>query len=94
MRGLLPDAVLFRKKSPFPKTHDPHYLELVSNLLKEVIQDKQSPILQIVKPESLAVLLSTDFSWPWYGQLMQRPQIIAYMLQINLWLKHYSLHIV
>ena len=94
MRGLLPDAVLFRKKSPFPKTHDPHYLELVSNLLKEVIQDKQSRILQIVKPESLEVLLSTDFSWPWYGQLMQRPQIIAYMLQINLWLKHYSLHIV
>lgn len=94
MKTLLPDSVLFRKKSPFPKTHDPLYLELVSEMLKEVLQDPNAPIFQIINKEALEKLLFTDYSWPWYGQLMRRPQTIAYMLQINLWLKHYSVRIV
>lgn len=94
MRGLLPDEVLYRKKSPYPKTFDPRYLEIVSNELERVISDSTSPLLQIVRKDALLNLLITEFSWPWYGQLMKLPQTIAYMLQINRWLSLYNISVV
>lgn len=94
MEGVLPHSVLYRKKSPFPKTYDPAYLETVSQMLRAVINDPNSPIFQLVRKDALEDLLNHDFMWPWYGQLMRRPQTIVYMLQINDWLEHYSVRIV
>ncbi len=94
MEGVVPQSILYRKKSPFPKTHDPHYLEIVSQLLRQVLQDKNAPIFQLVRSDALNALLHQDFQWPWYGQLMRRPQTIVYMLQVNYWLQHYSVKIV
>ena len=94
MEGIIPDSVLYRKKSPFPKTYDPAYPDMVSQLLKSVLQDKDAPIFQLVRKDALENLLDQDFPWPWYGQLMRRPQTIVYMLQINYWLEHYSVRIV
>ena len=94
MEGLLPAEVLWRKKSPYPKTWDPRYLQLVSGLLKQVVDDPKSPIFQIVRKESLEKLLVQEQVWPWYGQLMRLPQTIAYMLQMNFWLEHYHVGIV
>lgn len=93
MEGLLPQSVLYRKKSPFPKTYDPRYLEIVTELLRQVIADPNAPIFQLVRRDALENLLHQDFTWPWYGQLMRRPQTIVYMLQINFWLEHYSVRI-
>ena len=94
MEGILPDEVLYRKKSPYPKTYDPKYMELVSDMLKNVIEDNNAPLLQIVSKSELECLLSAEFEWPWYGQLMKVPQTIAYMLQINHWLEKYNISIV
>lgn len=94
MEGLLPPQVLYRKKSPYPKTHDPAYLSLVSRRLRQVLDTADSPIFALVPPQQLRMLLDMDFSWPWYGQLMGRAQTIAYMLQINFWMKHYKITIV
>lgn len=93
MEGVIPQSVLYRKKSPFPKTYDPRYLEIVTELLRQVIANANAPILQLVRKEALENLLHQDFAWPWYGQLMRRPQTIVYMLQINFWLEHYSVRI-
>ena len=90
MDGLLPQSVLYRKKSPYPKTHDPAYLSLAQSLMRQVLQDPHAPILQLVRREALEDLLETDAPWPWYGQLMRRPQTIVHMLQMNFWLDHYS----
>lgn len=94
MADKLPDSVLNRKKSPYPKTYDPHYTELVSTQLKELLTQKSAPIFAIVNRVSLEQLLTSEYTWPWYGQLMRTPQTIAYMLQINLWLEHYNINIV
>ena len=94
MEGILPHSVLYRKKSPYPKTYDPAYLDLVSNMLQQVLDNPNAPIYQLVKKEALENLLHQDFRWPWYGQLMRRPQTIVYMLQMNDWLEHYSVRIV
>ena len=94
MEGHLPDEVLYRKKSPYPKTYDPRYLQLVSSRLQAIIDDPQAPIHQIVCKQALQSLLTDTFEWPWYGQLMRVPQTIAYMLQINFWLQHYHISVV
>jgi len=94
MKGILPDEVLFRKKSPYPKTYDPRYLELVSASLHSVLDDPSAPLLQVVDKGALEDLLVTEHAWPWYGQLMKKPQTIAYMLQLNFWLKHYNVEVI
>ena len=94
MEGILPGEVLWRKKSPYPKTYDPSYLESVKQKLNAVIEQADAPILQIITKESLAKLLDANNIWPWYGQLMRVPQTIAYMLQINCWLEMYKIRIV
>ncbi len=94
MEGLLPEKVLWRKKSPYPKTHNPAYLEAVSSRLREVIADPGAPLLQIAKKEKLEELLSASRQTPWYGQLMTTPQTVAYFLQINYWMEKYGVTIV
>lgn len=89
MEGILPDKILWRKKSPYPKTHDPRYLELVCDRLRSILDDSAAPIHDLVSREALEGLLTAEYIWPWYGQLMQVPQTIAYMLQLNFWLRHY-----
>ncbi|MBR5021926.1 MAG: asparagine synthase (glutamine-hydrolyzing) [Oscillospiraceae bacterium] len=94
MEGILPQEVLWRKKSPYPKTYDPGYLEAVSGLMQELLQRKDAPIYGIIDRDALKNLCSAELSWPWYGQLMKLPQTIAYMLQINFWLEHYRVSII
>lgn len=93
MNGVLPDEVLWRKKSPYPKTYDPKYLQCVSGLLRQLLDRKDAPIYALINRESLEKMLNTEMVWPWYGQLMKQPQTIAYMLQINFWLEHYKVTI-
>lgn len=90
MQGILPDEVLWRKKSPYPKTWDPKYLELVSRQLKAVLAQKDSPLFQLVTREEAERVLTDQSPWPWYGQLMRTPQTICYLLQIEYWLRHYG----
>ncbi len=91
---LLPPEVLWRKKSPYPKTHNPSYRNQVSRILREILSDADAPILQLVRPEKLYQLLESDSQNPWYGQLMTAPQTIAYMIQLNYWLKKWNVEIV
>ena len=36
----------------------------------------------------------SDYGKPWYGQLMAGPQMLAYLLQVNFWLKTYHIEVV
>ena len=94
MEGVLPQEVLWRKKSPYPKTYDPGYQTTVSELMREVLQRSDAPIYGIIDRDALQKLCCAEMTWPWYGQLMKLPQTIAYMLQINFWLEHYKITIV
>ena len=55
---------------------------------------KDAPIYSLVKKDALLGLLDAEYEWPWYGQLMKVPQTIAYMLQIDFWLRHYNIEII
>ena len=88
MAGILPHEVLLRKKSPYPKTWDPQYMQLVSARLRQLLEQKDAPIFHLVRREALEALLSGSSGEPWYGQLMTGPQTIAYMLQVDTCLKN------
>lgn len=88
MEGLLPDQILYRKKSPYPKTFDPRYEEAVSGRLRGLLE-VDTPLWYLVNREDAQSLLRAELQWPWYGQLMRRPQTIAYLLQLDFWLRQY-----
>ena len=35
----------------------------------------------------------SDYGKPWFGQLMALPQMYAYLIEINAWLKEYKVKI-
>jgi asparagine synthase (glutamine-hydrolysing) len=96
LSGLLPEEVLWRKKSPYPKTFSPEYTKGVQNWMREILNDKNSPILQIVDEEKVRQIVDSEgrsFGKPWFGQLMAGPQLIAYLIQIDIWLRKYNVKI-
>jgi asparagine synthase (glutamine-hydrolysing) len=96
LEGLLPQEIIERKKSPFPKTHHPAYLKAVKLWMKSILQDPASPILQIINRNRVNEIVETggaSFGKPWFGQLMTGPQLIAYLIQINIWMKEYNVKV-
>ncbi len=94
MEGLLPEAVLYRKKSPYPKTHHPGYLSIMRQRLESILRQKDAPLFSLFDRASVRDLLSSEPRWPWYGQLMTLPQTFAYFIQVNFWLEHYKISLV
>lgn len=92
----LPADVLWRKKSPYPKTYDPAYEKLLADRLKEVVSDCNSPVRTLLDTKKVHGFIDSpsDYGKPWYGQLMAGPQMLAYMLQVNYWLEKYKIRIV
>lgn len=92
-RDILPEDVLWRKKSPYPKTHNPNYTKAASEILSDIISNPNAPILSFIKKDAVESLLKAQRAEPWYGQLMTTPQTIAYFIQINYWLEKFNLSI-
>ncbi|MBU6136093.1 asparagine synthase (glutamine-hydrolyzing) [Clostridium tertium] len=93
LEGILPESIIYRKKSPYPKTHNPIYTEMVCNKMTKILNDKSSPILDIIDKTKVKEIVDTQgssYKTPWYGQLMTGPQMIAYLIQVNNWLKSYN----
>lgn len=88
----LPKEIAWRKKSPYPKTHNPAYFARVKELLAIALTDKSTPLIDWIDIDNLYLLLQNSDSLPepWYGQLMGIPQIAAYIYQIYAWIKHYN----
>lgn len=93
MKDILPKEIVDRKKSPYPKTHNPNYLKAVKNILEDILEKPDAPIKTILNENYIKEILSTDgnaFSRPWFGQLMTGPQLMAYICQVNMWLEKYQ----
>lgn len=92
MQGILPDSVLYRKKSPYPKTFDPEYENSMAQKL-EAVMKRDAPLFAIVTRKGIRDLLEKNSPWPWYGQLMRKPQVMAYLLQLEYWMEHYNVEV-
>lgn len=93
-QGLLPEDVRNRPKSPYPKTHNPLYEQLMGENLRQILADSNAPIHSLVDKKTLEQGLLTsagDYGRPWFGQLMAGPQMLAYLVQLNQWMEAWGL---
>ncbi len=92
-RDFLPNEIVDRKKSPYPKTHNPNYLAKVKSMLTDIMNKPNAPINNLLNRKYILDILNTDgkaFTRPWFGQLMTGPQLMAYLCQVNMWLEKYE----
>lgn len=97
LEGVLPNEVLYRKKSPYPKTHNPAYISIVTKMLNDVLEDSSSVLFELFDEKNLREIVATEgsaFQVPWFGQLMTGPQLLAHLAQIHYWFKDYNINIV
>ena len=92
MEGIVPDNVLHRKKSPYPKTHNPGYEAKVKALLNERMSDPNCILKDILHQENLTETLKGE-NITWFGQLMSRPQLIGFLIQLDFWFDYYKVEI-
>lgn len=93
---ILPGKVAHRKKNPYPKTYHPEYTQRVKDRLQALINDPECRLCELLEPAGLQELIDTDggsFAKPWFGQLMMGPQLLAYFIQLELWLRRYQIRI-
>ena len=92
----LPEEIVYRKKSPYPKTYNPVYFNEVCRLTREVLADKGCPLYEMLNTKKLEELMENPdaLTEPWYGQLMKGPQVLAYVVQIYYWIKEYKVKFV
>ena len=94
-RGKLPDEILFRRKSPYPKSYNPYYEKLLAERLDVLIEEGDSPLFKIIDIKKLGKFMQSvkDYGKPWYGQLMAGPQMLAYLVQLGYWMKKFNIKI-
>lgn len=95
-KGILPEDIRLRKKSPYPKTHNPIYEKQVKAALSGIISNPDSPILALCERSKLREVINGDFDYgkPFFGQLMAGPQFVGFLVQINTLLDKYNVRIV
>ncbi len=96
LEGILPNEVLYRKKSPYPKTHNPEYTRLVKNWLQTLVANKDSILHVLLSKQMLQDLIESEgntFKVPWFGQLMSGPQLLAHLAQIHVWFENYRINL-
>lgn len=96
LHGILPKEIIYRKKSPYPKTHNPIYTDIVCMMMKDILDKKSSPIHDIIDEKVVNEIITTrgeSYKVPWYGQLMTGPQLLAYLIQVNTWLEEYNVNL-
>ncbi len=88
----LPEIITWRKKSPYPKSFNPIYVAQVQEMAKAILEDKDSPLSELIDKKAILDLIENPdtLKEPWYGQLMRGPQVLAYVVQIYVWMKKYK----
>lgn len=88
MKDFLPSEIVDRKKSPYPKTHNPTYLKAVKSMLSKIMEDKNAPINSLLNRKYILEIIDTDgkaFTRPWFGQLMIRMSVKSTFLKLALY---------
>ncbi len=86
----VPEEIRTRRKSPYPKTCSPEYAQIIRSRTLEMLADSESPLREWIDAEAVRSIALSDLdaaATPWFGQLMAGPQMLAYLIQIDLWMR-------
>ena len=92
---LLPEEITWRKKSPYPKTHNPKYFEECAERVRKILM-KKNALTDLLDKKAVESIIEhpEKIIEPWYGQLMKAPQILAYIIELDFWFEKYDVEIV
>ena len=92
---ILPDKICWRKKSPYPKTHNPVYFNLCVERVRAILK-KKTIFTEMLSKDAIEHIIEhpDKITTPWYGQLMKSPQILAYIIELDYWFEKYNVEIV
>ena len=92
---ILPKEICWRKKSPYPKTHNPIYFEECAKRVR-LILNKKNILTEMLDKNAVESIIENPekITTPWYGQLMKAPQILAYIIELDYWFEKYHIEIV
>ena len=92
---ILPKEITWRKKSPYPKTHNPIYFNTCAERVRKILQ-KKNTLTELLDKKAVESIIEDPDSIkdPWYGQLMKAPQILAYIIELDFWFEKYKVEIV
>lgn len=91
----LPEAIVSRRKSPYPKTFHPVYARLCAEGARRILADRNSFAAALFDREAVERLILDPDSLPepWFGQLMRVPQICAYIIQLEHWAQRFRVRL-
>ena len=89
MKDYIPEKVFLRKKSPYPKTQNPAYERAVMSGVRERLQNGNSVLHSILNKEAFEAFISGE-NETWFGQLMAKPQLLAWLIQFDYWAHKYN----
>ena len=93
---LLPEKLLRRTKSPYPKTCSPEYGGIVRSMALCLASDADAPVFALIDRRQFGKLAQSALNpadTPWFGQLMAGPQLLGYIWQVNSWLRERNMRI-
>jgi asparagine synthase (glutamine-hydrolysing) len=96
--GVLPEAVVQRRKSPYPSTHNPAYLDACRAWALSLLHDSGSRLRDFFDVEQVDALAEREdllgHELPWFGQILGRAQFFAYIIQLDTWFRTYQVEVV
>lgn len=92
---MLPAEIAWRKKSPYPKTHNPIYFEECAKRVGMILE-RHTVLTELLDKTAVTEIIEHPerITQPWYGQLMQAPQILAYIIELDNWFEKYGVEII
>jgi asparagine synthase (glutamine-hydrolysing) len=96
LEGVLPEDVRLRRKSPYPKTHNPSFLNATRAWAQEVVEDPASPVRAFLDLERVREAIRTDAATlapAWFGQTMGAAQWFAYVGMTDAWMRQYGVSV-
>ncbi|MCH5298707.1 MAG: asparagine synthase (glutamine-hydrolyzing) [Ruminococcus sp.] len=91
---ILPFDIAWRKKSPYPKTHNPVYMNKCREKVEKILK-KKTLLSELLSESGIRNIMENPdgITSPWYGQLMKAPQILAYIVELDYWFEKYNVNI-
>lgn len=94
LEGILPDDVLWRKKSGYPSMHDPAFTSAIHEKLAKRLDDPKAPLVPLIDVAKVRQRLERMKRAPSAGGIGGESHLFAYLLQIDEWLTRYGVRLI
>ncbi len=91
VKDLLPDEVLYRKKSAYPGTQSPAYVNAIQTEVQNILADTNAPIGGLIDREKVRELLKPHASSSALTPSQDKTHRLAFLIQVNRWLQDYHI---